>query len=126
MAGLGGIDRKKELAAAGIRIPIIFITGHGDMPMSVQAMKGGAIEFLTKPFRDQQILDAIQVAIEKDVSARKEESDRAGLRTRYASLTPRATLKTAGNQKITVTGTLNPLIPGTSNGILVTSPAATP
>lgn len=89
MPGLSGLDLQKELTAAGIRIPIIFITGHGDIPMSVQAMKGGAVEFLTKPFRDQQILDAIQVAIEKDVSARKEESDLAGLRARYNSLTPR-------------------------------------
>ena len=103
MPGLSGLDLQKELAAAGIRIPIIFITGHGDIPMSVQAMKGGAIEFLTKPFRDQQMLDAIQVAIEKDVSARKEESDRAGLRTRYDSLTPREREVMA----LVVTGMLN-------------------
>jgi len=103
MPGLSGLDLQKELAAAGIRIPIIFITGHGDIPMSVQAMKGGATEFLTKPFRDQQILDAIQVAIEKDVAARKEDSDRAGLRTRYDSLTPREQEVMA----LVVTGMLN-------------------
>jgi FixJ family two-component response regulator len=89
LPGLSGLDLQKELAAAGNDIPIIFITGHGDIPMSVQAMKRGAIEFLTKPFRDQQLLDAIQLAIQKDTSARGEHAERAELRDRYESLTPR-------------------------------------
>ena len=89
LPGLSGLDLQKELAAAGNPIPIIFITGHGDIPMSVQAMKSGAIEFLTKPFRDQQLLDAIQVAIEKDAAARSQHAERAELRDRYESLTPR-------------------------------------
>ncbi len=89
LPGLSGLDLQKELAAAGNEIPIIFITGHGDIPMSVQAMKRGAIEFLTKPFRDQQLLDAIQLAIQKDTSARGEHAERAELRNRYESLTPR-------------------------------------
>src|ERR1700730_10131948 len=89
LPGLSGLDLQKELAASGNQIPIIFITGHGDIPISVQAMKRGAIEFLTKPFRDQQILDAIQLAIEKDASVRSERSAIAELRDRYDSLTPR-------------------------------------
>jgi FixJ family two-component response regulator len=103
MPGLSGLDLQKELAAAGIRIPIVFITGHGDIPMSVQAMKGGAVEFLTKPFRDQQILDAIQAAIEKDLAARSEQSQLAGLRSRYELLTPREREVMA----LVVTGMLN-------------------
>jgi FixJ family two-component response regulator len=89
LPGLSGLDLQQELAAAGNPIPIIFITGHGDIPMSVQAMKRGAVEFLTKPFRDQQLLDAIQMAIEKDANARSEHAERADLRDRYDSLTPR-------------------------------------
>jgi FixJ family two-component response regulator len=89
LPGLSGLDLQKELASAGNQIPIIFITGHGDIPMSVQAMKRGAIEFLTKPFRDQQLLDAIQLALEKDASVRSESAERAVLRERYDSLTPR-------------------------------------
>jgi FixJ family two-component response regulator len=77
------------LADAGTTIPIIFITGHGDIPMSVQAMKGGAIEFLTKPFRDQQLLDAIQYAIARDREERKQQTELAEFQQRYASLTPR-------------------------------------
>jgi FixJ family two-component response regulator len=103
MPGLSGLDLQKELAAAGIRIPIVFITGHGDIPMSVQAMKGGAVEFLTKPFRDQQILDAIQAAIEKDVTARSEQSQLAALRSRYELLTSREREVMA----LVVTGMLN-------------------
>src|SRR6266849_8839406 len=72
LPGQSGLDFQRELAAANREIPIIFVTGHGDIPMSVQAMKRGAIEFLTKPFRDQQLLDAIQLAIQKDTSARGE------------------------------------------------------
>jgi FixJ family two-component response regulator len=103
LPGLSGLDLQKELASSGNRIPIIFITGHGDIPMSVQAMKRGAIEFLTKPFRDQQLLDAIQVAIEKDASARSEHAERTGLRERYDSLTPREREVMA----LVVTGMLN-------------------
>jgi len=103
MPGLSGLDLQKELAASGIRIPIVFITGHGDIPMSVQAMKGGAVEFLTKPFRDQQILDAIQAAIEKDLAARSSQSQLAALRDRYELLTSREREVMA----LVVTGMLN-------------------
>jgi FixJ family two-component response regulator len=77
------------LAAANIHIPIIFITGHGDIPMSVKAMKAGAVEFLTKPFRDQDLLDAIQVGLERDRAQRQREAETAMLRERLESLTPR-------------------------------------
>jgi len=77
------------LAEAGIRIPIIFITGHGDIPMSVKAMKSGAVEFLTKPFRDQDLLDAIHQALDRDRAARQHQSELAGLQKRHESLTPR-------------------------------------
>jgi FixJ family two-component response regulator len=80
---------QKELARAGIRIPLIFITGHGDIPMTVQAMKAGAVEFLTKPFRAQDLLDAIEQAIQRDRAALKEQAKLKELRERYASLTPR-------------------------------------
>jgi FixJ family two-component response regulator len=89
MRGLSGLDLQKQLAKAGIQIPLIFITGHGDIPMSVQAMKAGAVEFLTKPFRDQDLLDAIEVALKRDRAARKEQAKLAELRTRYELLTPR-------------------------------------
>jgi len=91
MPGLSGLDLQRDLAEANIHIPIIFITGHGDIPMSVRAMKAGAVEFLTKPFRDQDLLDAIQQALERDRSARAQEADNAELRNRYHSLTPRET-----------------------------------
>ena len=91
MPGLSGLDLQRELAAANIDIPIIFITGHGDIPMSVRAMKAGAVEFLTKPFRDQDLLDAIQQALERDRIARVQQADSAELRNRYNSLTPRET-----------------------------------
>jgi FixJ family two-component response regulator len=74
LPGKSGLDFQRELAAANIDLPIIFITGHGDIPMTVQAMKGGAIEFLTKPFREQDLLDAIQLGLEKDRSRRKKET----------------------------------------------------
>src|SRR5215510_14057075 len=74
MPGLSGLDLQRDLAEANIRIPIIFITGHGDIPMSVRAMKAGAVEFLTKPFRDQDLLDAIQQALERDRRARSEQA----------------------------------------------------
>jgi FixJ family two-component response regulator len=84
-----GLDLQRELAAANRKIPIIFITGYGDIPMSVEAMKGGAIEFLTKPFRDQDLLDAIQLGLSRDRARRKEEKDLAVLRDRFGSLSPR-------------------------------------
>lgn len=89
MPGLSGLDLQSELADAGIRIPIIFITGHGDIPMSVRAMKAGAVEFLTKPFRDQDLLDAIAQAIDRDRALRKQQADTADLRSRFERLTPR-------------------------------------
>jgi FixJ family two-component response regulator len=89
MPGLSGLDLQRELSEANIHIPIIFITGHGDIPMSVRAMKAGAIEFLTKPFRDQDLLDAIQQAIERDRMARSQRADNAELQRHYQSLTPR-------------------------------------
>ena len=89
MPGLSGLDLQRDLAEANIHIPIIFITGHGDIPMSVRAMKAGAVEFLTKPFRDQDLLDAIQQALERDRRARSQQADSAELRNRYQSLTRR-------------------------------------
>ena len=89
LPGRSGLDFQRELAAADIQIPIIFITGHGDIPMSVQAMKGGAIEFLTKPFRDQDLLDAIQVGLSRDRDRRENDKALAALRERFASLSPR-------------------------------------
>jgi FixJ family two-component response regulator len=89
LPGLGGMELQRELAAANNLIPIIFITGHGDIPMSVRAMKAGAVEFLTKPFRDQDLLEAIQQAIEWDAQALKLRSEVAALRARYESLTMR-------------------------------------
>src|SRR3569832_855943 len=91
MPGLSGLDLQRDLAEANIQIPIIFITGHGDIPMSVRAMKAGAVEFLTKPFRDQDLLDAIQQALGRDRRARSQQADSAELRKRYHSLTPRET-----------------------------------
>jgi FixJ family two-component response regulator len=89
LPGLSGLDLQRELAAANLEIPIIFITGHGDIPMSVQAMKAGAVEFLTKPFRDQALLDAIHLAIQRDVANRKRQAEIAEQRARYDSLTQR-------------------------------------
>ncbi|RPH64126.1 MAG: DNA-binding response regulator [Myxococcaceae bacterium] len=86
---LSGLDLQRELSAAQMRLPIIFITGHGDIPMTVRAMKAGAVEFLTKPFRDQELLDAIQQAIACDRVARQQGAELAALRQRYAALTPR-------------------------------------
>jgi FixJ family two-component response regulator len=91
MPGLSGLDLQRDLTETKIQIPIIFITGHGDIPMSVRAMKAGAVEFLTKPFRDQDLLDAIQQALEGDRQARSQQADSANLRNRYESLTPRET-----------------------------------
>ena len=91
MPGLSGLDLQRDLTEADIHIPIIFITGHGDIPMSVRAMKAGAVEFLTKPFRDQDLLDAIQQALDRDRRARSQQADSAELRNRFHSLTPRET-----------------------------------
>ena len=89
LPGRSGLDFQRELAAANIQVPIIFMTGHGDIPMSVQAMKGGAIEFLTKPFRDQDLLEAIQIGIARDRARRESESALSALRERFEALTPR-------------------------------------
>ena len=89
LPGLSGLDLQKRTTEAGMEIPIIFITGHGDIPMSVRAMKAGAVEFLTKPFRDQDLLDSIQEALERDRKAREERAALQELRSRFASLTPR-------------------------------------
>ena len=89
MPGLSGLDLQRDLSDAGIRIPIIFITGHGDIPMSVRAMKAGAMEFLTKPFRDQDLLDAITEAVDRDREMRQQEAGVAELRSRFERLTPR-------------------------------------
>lgn len=87
MPGLSGLDFQDEMVKLGIHIPIVFITAHGDIPMSVRAMKAGAVEFLTKPFRDQDLLDAIQQSIARDRSQRQESGIKKELRRRYASLT---------------------------------------
>ena len=89
LPGQSGLDLQRELARAKRKLPIIFITGHGDIPMSVQAMKGGAIEFLTKPFRDQDLLDAIQLGLSRDRAWRENEKALADLKERFASLSPR-------------------------------------
>ena len=89
LPGVSGLDFQAELTKAKIKIPIIFITGHGDIPMSVKAMKAGAVEFLTKPFRDQDLLDAVQVALERARAAHANEKAVSGLRTKFETLTPR-------------------------------------
>jgi FixJ family two-component response regulator len=89
LPGISGLDFQRDLAARNVTIPIIFITGHGDIPMSVEAMKAGALEFLTKPFRGQVLLDAIQQALERDRAVRQEQAVTAELRARLAALTPR-------------------------------------
>jgi RNA polymerase sigma factor (sigma-70 family) len=89
LPGLSGLDFQRELAARNIRIPIVFLTGHGDIPMSVRAMKAGAVEFLTKPFRDQDLLDAVRIALERDRARREQESEVTILQRRFDSLTSR-------------------------------------
>ena len=89
LPGRSGLDLQEELAKANIRLPVIFISGHADVPMSVRAMKAGAVEFLTKPVRDQDLLDAIQLAIAKDRARRKQEATRERLRADFDTLTPR-------------------------------------
>jgi FixJ family two-component response regulator len=89
LPGVNGLDFQRKLADEGIRIPVIFITGHGDIPMTVKAMKSGAVEFLTKPFRDQDLLDAIHQALDRDRVMRQQQSEVTELRNRYDSLTTR-------------------------------------
>ena len=89
LPGLSGLDLQREMVERGIHIPVIFITGHGDIPMSVQAMKAGAVEFLTKPFRDQDLLDAVRLGIQLDRQGRKERAELAELRDGLRQLTPR-------------------------------------
>jgi len=89
LPGLSGLDLQKRMAEVNLEIPIVFITGHGDVPTSVQAMKAGALEFLTKPVADQDLLDAIQQAIKRDRAARQQRAEVRELRDRYQSLTPR-------------------------------------
>ena len=109
LPGQGGLDFQRTLASAGVRTPIIFITGHGDIPMSVQAMKGGAIEFMTKPFRDQDLLDAIQAGLERDRAEREKDRAITQLRERHNSLTPREREVMA----LVAAGQLNKQIAGT-------------
>jgi FixJ family two-component response regulator len=108
LPGLSGLDLQKRMAEADSEIPIIFITGHGDIPMTVQAMKAGAVEFLTKPFRDQALLDAVQQALERDHHAREQRAQVEELRSRYRSLTPREREVIA----LVVAGLLNKQIAG--------------
>ena len=89
LPGMSGLDVQRRLNEAGVQIPVIFITGHGDIPMTVKAMKSGAVEFLTKPFRDQELLDAIQQALERDVAVRQQQTELTELQERYESLTAR-------------------------------------
>ena len=108
LPGQSGLDLQRELASSRIQVPIVFITGHGDIPMSVQAMKGGAIEFLTKPFRDQDLLDAIQVGLARDRARLDDEKSMAVLRVRFETLTAREREVMAR----VVTGRLNKQIAG--------------
>ena len=89
LPGLSGLDFQNELAKANVQIPTIFITGHGDIPMSVRAMKAGAVEFLTKPIREQDLVDAVQVALQRDQIRRESEEELSGVRAKFDSLTPR-------------------------------------
>ena len=103
LPGVNGLDFQRQLADAGVQIPIIFVTGHGDIPMTVRAMKSGAVEFLTKPFRDQDLLDAIHQALDRDRAMHQQQSELAELRKCYESLTPREREVMA----LVVSGTLN-------------------
>ena len=103
LPGLSGLDLQRQLAAANIHTPIIFVTGHADISMTVRAMKGGAVEFLTKPFRDQELLDAIRQALDRDRVERAEQTEIAELRTRFDSLTPRESQVL----RLVITGLLN-------------------
>jgi len=108
LPGLSGLELQQRLAEGDMAMPIIFITGHGDIPMTVQAMKAGAVEFLSKPFRDQALLDAIQQALARDRAAHEQRAQREELRRRYHSLTPRERDVLA----LVVTGLLNKQIAG--------------
>jgi FixJ family two-component response regulator len=103
LPGLSGLDFQRQMADAGVQIPIIFITGHGDIPMTVRAMKSGAVEFLTKPFHDQDLLDAVQHALEHDRIIRQQQNEEAKLRERYDGLTRRE----REVMQLVVTGMLN-------------------
>jgi FixJ family two-component response regulator len=103
LPGLSGLDFQRQLADAGVQIPIIFITGYGDIPMTVRAMKSGAVEFLSKPFHDQDLLDAVQQALERDRIRRLQQTEVAELRRRYNELTPRE----REVMQLVVTGMLN-------------------
>src|SRR5882762_4278363 len=103
LPGVNGLDFQRQLADAGVQIPIIFVTGHGDIPMTVRAMKSGAVEFLTKPFRDQDLLDAIHQALDRDKAMHQQQSELAELRKCYESLTPRE----REVMTLVVSGTLN-------------------
>jgi FixJ family two-component response regulator len=89
LPGLSGLDFQSELAKADIKIPIVFMTGHGDIPMTVRAMKAGAVEFLPKPFRDQDMLDAVQAGLDQDRDRRKRAGDTSKLKAKFDTLTPR-------------------------------------
>jgi FixJ family two-component response regulator len=89
LPGLSGLDFQRRLADVGVQIPIVFITGHGDIPMTVKAMKSGAVEFLTKPFRDQDLLQAIHQGLDRDRATRQQQKERSGVRKCYETLTPR-------------------------------------
>jgi FixJ family two-component response regulator len=108
LPGFSGLQLQRKLGDAGIKIPIVFMTGHGDIPMTVKAMKAGAVEFLTKPYRDQDLLDAIQQAIESDRAARRERSLTDDLRERFESLTRRE----RDVMRLVVSGMLNKQIAG--------------
>ena len=108
MPGQSGLDLQRELTGSGIEIPIIFMTGHGDIPMTVRAMKAGAVEFLTKPYRRSDLLAAIRAAIDRDREVRRERLEAAALRQRYEQLTPREREVMA----LVVTGLLNKQIAG--------------
>ncbi|HEY9013774.1 MAG TPA: response regulator transcription factor [Gemmatimonadales bacterium] len=103
LPGTSGLDFQGELAQAGVTLPIIFLSGHGDVPLTVRAMKSGAVEFLTKPFRPQELLDAVQQALERDRTLRARRGETAELRHRYQSLTPRE----REVMELVVTGLLN-------------------
>jgi FixJ family two-component response regulator len=89
LPGLSGLDLQQEMTKAGMQIPIVFLTGHGDIPLSVRAMKAGAVDFLTKPFHEQDLLDAVRQALERDRKAKREQGELSTLRQRYEALTPR-------------------------------------
>jgi FixJ family two-component response regulator len=108
LPGLSGLELQQRLAEGDMAMPIIFITGHGDIPMTVQAMKAGAVEFFSKPFRDQALLDAIQQALARDRAAREQRAQSEELRRRYRSLTPRERDVLA----LVVTGLLNKQVAG--------------